>query len=211
MPPLPPVPQVLKIQILGTNEGQNWANVFHAKYTGGPPTAAECAALADDFLGNYASNVMPHVGEAWVLQECKVTDLTSDTSNAGEATGSTAGSLIGPTWSAQVACCVSWPIARRYRGGHPRTYFPPGLETDSLDTSHWKPAYLANIQAAALAFQVGVDVTAEGSVTACKLGCVSYVLAGAPRDVPLFFPFTGGPAVHSRIDTQRRRLGRETS
>jgi hypothetical protein len=209
MPPLPPIANVLKMQCLGTNEGQNWANVFHALYTGGPPTAEQCALIGADIFDMYDGSILRQVQENFHLTEVKITDLTSDTSGAGEFTGDSAGGLTGSPMSAQVATCVSWPIARRYRGGHPRTYVPGPRSTDLVDSSHWKPAYLAALQSAAATFRTLVNAFTGDGVTTLQLGAVSYVLNNAPRVAPLFFPFVTDPSVHSRVDTQRRRLGRE--
>src|ERR1051326_8130536 len=213
MPPLPAIADVLKIQYFGTNEGQNWANVFHALYTGGPPGPVDCDGIAATAYEAYESNFLPVIQSNAHLQECKVTDLSSDLGAQGSYAEDNAGGLGSSSLTAQVALVISWRIGRRYRGGHPRTYLPPPQETDILDTSHWKPAMVARAATAAAGFMAAINAITGPGITTLSLGTVSYFdKATNPtppheRSLPLFETINGAN-VHNRICTQRRRLGR---
>jgi hypothetical protein len=207
MPPLLPVPNVLKIEFLGTNQGKNWANVMHAEWAGSSPFIADVLDVATQAYEAYESHFLPVIEENAVLQGCQVTDLSSNLGAQALYTESNAGGMTGPTFSAQVACVISWHVARRYRGGHPRTYLPPPEQTQIFDTSHWKDTFVSSALGAANSFMGAVNAITTTELTSVTLGQVSYVLNKARRDPPIFERFET-VSVDSRIDTQRRRLGK---
>jgi hypothetical protein len=107
----------------------------------------------------------------------------------------------------QVALCISWSISDRYRGGHPRTYLP-GIDGTfvtggRLLTTAGHTAYLN----AAAGFLTNMNaMTAGGS--SWQMCCVRYFSQHQLLANPLVRTITG-QSVHGRIDTQRRRLGKE--
>lgn len=213
MPTLPDVDQVFKIVVEGTNQGQNWANVFHAQWEGTSPSSVDCISIAEDVWDAYAADFLPVIQENAVLQQVTVTDLTTTSGSVGGWTASQAGGDTGPTLTAGASIVVSWRIARRYRGGKPRTYLPPPSQDEIVDTSHYKDTYVADVLAAAVAFRNDVNGITSTDISGLELGCVSYYdKASVPtpphlRATPLFEPFTD-ISVNTRIDSQRRRLGR---
>jgi hypothetical protein len=210
MTPLPVAENVLKYEVLGTYDGTNWANIFHANFVGSD-NVSDLHALLVQLDTFYDTEFMPLQKNSSSHLSSVLTDLTSDTSPRVTSTPAVVGSITGPGLAANAAVGLSWPILRRYRGGHPRTYLP-GVGQDVLVNAHQlQPASITAYQAAAEAFLTDVNAADSGTITQCNLGSLSYHVGGAVRTVPVFDKFVGGAIVHSRLDTQRRRLGKETT
>src|SRR5580698_4841398 len=141
------------------------------------------------------------MGAAVSVTTLKLTDLSSDTGAVYEKSVSWTGGRIGI--SAQASACVmaTYAITRRYRGGHPRTYFPFGDAALQLDPQSWDETFVANVAANLATFN---DVV-NGYSPASQLGCVSYYSGGVVRATPIFEVFTSS-AVEVGIRSQRRRL-----
>jgi hypothetical protein len=210
MPPLPPVANVVKIEVIGTYGDAGWANIFHSSWTG-TSSAASCVALANDVLTAFGMRFGSRMSSLVEINQVVITDLTSNTGPRGESTGTAvAGVLTGTPLPANVAQVVSWAINLRYRGGHPRTYITGQTEDQTDGTKLWLPASNVNMKTAALDFLADLVGLTSGAMVLGELGCVSYRTGNAPRVTPIFLPFQTA-FVHQRIDSQRRRLGKETT
>lgn len=213
MPPLPPVATVLKFTIEGDTPVNNWVNVLHWNYTGGAPTNAHCADLADALFGLWGAQFGPQMLTSAHVLKATCVDLSSALGGSGERSGSIAGSAGTGDIPGSAAVLVKKSIDRRYRGGHPRSYIYAGIQTDMLNPSHWTDAFTTAIEVGYTAMRAGMDGLAAGATTLAVEVTVSYVdTATTPlpphrRIVPLVFPvrsFTTTPL----IATQRRRIGR---
>ena len=215
MPPLPPVALTFRWEILGTYEDAHWANVFHVGYSfTGVVSQTDIDNVNEALKDVYDTNITALMTGACATEQSILTDLTSSTSLRSEVTEHVAGSVTtGNQLPASIAIGVSWPISRRYRGGHPRSYFLASTDTYARSASSKliSTAGIASWEAGALALWSGVAGVASGAILSCTLGAVSYRTANAPRVTPIFEPFTGSGVVHPRFDTQRRRLGKETT
>lgn len=208
MPALPFVPGVAKIIVKQTLASQNMFNIFHAD--GGAGTgwsATELNALAAAVRSSWVTNVLPLQSNTVILNEVTAIDLASDIGASGIATGTNAGTNVSFAQPANSAVCWSWQIARRYRGGHPRTYIGglcanqvsnPSSITSAAQTSH---------AAAAAALRTAVNGVTTSAGTA-KLAVVHYYRAKVLLETPLVSQISG-VSVDTRIDSQRRRLGRD--
>lgn len=209
MPPLPPVVAVkMDVGFTVSGSAREVHNIFHLGYSGGPPSNATLATLLgllDPLIDAYLTTFM-HTAATHASTE--LIDLSSSTGAVETSAPGTAGGNVGTLAPLSVAAVTSWIVSRRYRGGHPRTYMgalsdsqlnPPQLLNGTFET---------NWQTAANVFMAGVNALV-GTLPGCTLGAVSYRTANAPRVTPIFEPFIFG-RVHSRIDSQRRRLGKET-
>lgn len=169
MPPLPAVPATLKVALIGTlQEDTDVVNIIHFQYGGTPPTNAQLNTFAASVAAAWGTNIAPLVNPNYVLTTVDVTDLSSSTGAIGAAVVSTAGTRVGNPLTAGVAACVRHRIARRYRGGHPRTYLWAGIITDIYDEQTWKPAFITSMDAGWLAFIgacVGAGWTGAGGLT----------------------------------------------
>ena len=136
--------------------------------------------------------------------------VAADNGGTSENVVELGGPGLPPTGSAGPPpnCCtvVSWVIGASYRGGHPRSYFPPG-PVDILDTpggSNWNDAYVANVAA-----HIGPSLTAANATlpSGGSFGTISASRHGVQRTPPVFYPFLGS-VTRQRVCTQRRRLGK---
>jgi len=134
------------------NSGSEWGTRFFLHYSGGTPTGADCTTLANQIEAAYAAHIAALVVPGTALKEVDVLDIASDRGLSGQWSGSTAGTEAGAALPAQVALNVEYGIARRYRGGKPRGYWPMGSETDLLNASDWGPAFITSSQNAVIAF-----------------------------------------------------------
>lgn len=215
MAPLPDAPGIVRVSLRGTNSGLIWANVMHVAYSTGTPDSTALDTFSADIAAAYHTNLMTHLENELLLTEVVSTDLTTTSSPQGSWSGSFAGGYSGQPFPAQVAVCVSWKQALRYRGGHPRTYLAAIPLAAGADNHSLTPTYVGYYLAGAQAFRTAVNSILLGALDV-QLGALSYyskVETPAPphlRPTPLFLPFSDA-AVHSRLDTQRRRLGREAA
>jgi hypothetical protein len=136
-----------------------------------------------------------------------VQNLSSDTgATTVLALGGTPGTpaLTSPN---SLACCVTWKIDRHYRGGHPRSYIGPVSNAFMENQTTFTSAFVGTMLTSANAFRTAVNSIAISGGSA-ELVAVHRVRSGAQLAVPLISPITTA-AVDSRVDTMRRRLGRD--
>jgi hypothetical protein len=126
---------------------------------------------------------------------------------AGTHTGSQAGSDSSDPAPASLAACISWQSGVYWRGGKPRTYVG-GLGVDAMaDERELLGSLISGLLTNATNLISGFNALTSGNFDSCQFGFVSFTTGGVDRVPPLFFPIVGA-AVHSRADTQRRRLGK---
>ncbi len=209
MPPLPVVPQVIKLEMLGTYHDTNWVNIFHVQYSGSAPSSSD--------LGSYLTAIQAAVVTAYdaemsvdnELTGLKATDLTSSTGATAEHSVSSFGARTGDFNPANVAVCASLTILRRYRGGHPRKYLSWGTAGTfaSGSTKNWDTGFVADCQAKLVTMLAGLIGITEGGTTFATNVSVSYRNAGAVRVTAVIDPVVG-VFVRDRVCSQRRRLGK---
>jgi hypothetical protein len=142
----------------------------------------------------------------WQLQGLVISDNSGDSENSIDVAinETTPAGDVGLSPN----CCtlVSWNIAASYRGGHPRTYFPPA-SADTLSGSGratWSAAYVTNVVA-----KLGAGFTAMNAAlpSGVKIGTVAASRHGVQLSPPIFYPYLGF-TVKPRVCSQRRRLGK---
>jgi hypothetical protein len=214
MPPLPSPGQVVKLVMSWQNNDVSAENIFHFSYTGsGTLSLGELETFADD-TSMGPNFLAPWVGasvDTVMLTGRFFTDLSSDTGVTYGDTPSFTGTNTGEALPASTAVCVSHEIARRYRGGHPRTYMMVGSAGDFVDFSNknWQTAFLANIQAGWNTWQSAFPKTL-GARTWNPCNVSYYETVGGVRTIratPLVDPIISQIA-RVRMCTQRRRLGK---
>lgn len=211
--PLPDVAGVVKIRLLGkTSGGTNWANVLHAKVTGvlSQTTLNTCAT---SIRGYWLSDLAPLIVPTWSLTTVEITDLTTRSGAQGTDTTGAAGASAGLTGPANLAACLTLKIPNRYRGGHPRMYLGGVPQTNTVDGVVWASGKATAYTAGGRAFLGHINALIVGSTT-WQLCAVSYYhkVGGTeayktPPDVYIVSDIV----CHNRVDSMRRRLGKETS
>jgi hypothetical protein len=205
----------LKVVFSGTNTPSKFANIMHVQYASGTPNAANLTTIAGLLSSNYGTNLLAHVHTGVVLTQVVVTDVSSNTGASGIDTTSRAGLLGGVQLPASCAAVISWKIARRYRGGHPRTYLT-GINTASQnDVQTLTTTAQTNFNTDATNFRTAVTTMSVAGFTGFQMCNVSYYQGHQPGlpDKPLPRPTPVvdsiiGNHVDVRIDSQRRRLGK---
>jgi len=147
---------------------------FFLSYSGSAPTAGNCATLASDIATQWASDLAPLMGSDWVLTEVDVLDIATDSGSSGQWTGSESGSRSGMAFAAQVATNIEYDIARRYRGGKPRMFLPPGVADDAADLSHWSTDFISEVNSAIATFFTAINALDIGAMGTLQHVSLSY-------------------------------------
>lgn len=205
MPALPNVPGVIRVSLEGVTTNRNWANVFHVRYTGTPPTPTSLNDYLAAWYTVVTDAVLPLMMDEGACTGATAVDLTSATSASAEVSSTLSGTRTGNPIPSSAAALVNYNSSFRYRGGHPRTYYFVGVTTDLNDQAHWTSAFTTLVQDLAntmlLALGAGV-IDATNYVQQCA---VSYKQNNEDRAVPLVMPIAVATA-SGGVATQRRRM-----
>lgn len=226
MPALPPVPGVLKLSWrLTLGSDIDVYQRLHFAYTGTAPSDATCNLIAGASWLAYSNRLMGLYDTSVTLEDALVEDLTSPTSGSGQDLGPSPGTRAGEILPASTCLLVNYAIARRYRGGKPRTYFPMGIGGDLNTPQQWSTVFTAAVTAALDLFFADLLAITEGGTSVSQLVNVSYygqLVAGLPftsvqnpitkrwrnvpnvRTAPIVDPVLGWTA-NVKVGTQRRR------
>jgi|SRR6516165_6080175 len=144
MPALPPVPNVFRADIhMQNNIGQKFSLRSFFSFSGGTPGPATCTTFGTAWGNAWITDVMPLVSNGFSITGVTVTDLTSPTSATGSVTLTGNGTRGVSGLPMDVCTLINHHIARRYRGGKPRTYLPGPVSADLADVSHYTAAFVS--------------------------------------------------------------------
>lgn len=148
MPALPVVPKTLRValQFASSLESQPIVTRFFTTYTGSAPAVADLDTFCGAVGSAVADTLIGFIHQDYTLQLVEAVDLTSALSASGAAIPAVAGELTGGILPADTAMVVSYEILRRYRGGHPRGYWPFGDDTELETQDTWNPTFIADVQ-----------------------------------------------------------------
>lgn len=147
---------------------------FYLGYAGSIPSGANLDTLAGDIAAAWNTDCAPLINTDWSLTEIDCYDISSETGASGYWTGSHAGTNSGNALPAQVAVNVEFNIARRYRGGKPRVYWPPGTEDDIETPEKWSTAFQGDWDTATTAFFTALEGLSIGSMGALTHQALSF-------------------------------------
>jgi hypothetical protein len=174
VPTPPAVPSVLKVifrQTLGSDTSVS--TTLHFSYTGTAPNDATCLLLAEQFWLAYSNHLTPLLDTAGSLVGTDVIDLTSETSGSAAYAATSAGTRAEGTLTGGSVSLVNCTVARRYRGGKPRQYWPFGGSTDLTTEQAWSSSYQAAFATAYDAFIAACQSIVESGCTVVALVNVS--------------------------------------
>lgn len=216
----PPLALTLKWEI-GWNgpDSQKATNIMYLLCSADPTSGTTMAVLAQDlFNGLKTANgttepLLNFTAAEWSVYSSTVIDNSGETEEAVAYLPGVAGQgqVSANCMPASVAYCWSWQVTGRWRGGHPRSYMP-GLPEGSLTIIGGKTiatATQSNLAGAGVNLLNAVAAITINSIT-FQLGTIRYSSGHAPIVPPKFLQYLGC-AVHPRLDSQRRRLGKETT
>jgi hypothetical protein len=209
MAALRPVPGVARIVCTGNATGVPIVNVFHVQNgVSGPAPAYSSAGmlqLVTAFEAAYRAQILPRLSSNYSGDTVAGVDLSGPTGEFRQVSLSGGGVGAGLTVPQSAACCITWKIARHYRGGHPRTYMGP-LPTSAIESpTSLAAAYMTSASTSAQAFVTAINaITADG--IAQRFVAVHRQIDGLKILTPITSLILSG-VVDSRIDSMRRRLG----
>ena len=203
------VPFVARMVVSGAADGVSIVNIFHVKGTaaGGAFTQGELDNLTNAFASSFKTRFQSMFANAYAFQNVVATDLSTTFGVVSTATMTGNGSAGVTSAPNNVCIGLSWKIARHYRGGHPRTYIGP-IATAQVGTGTTILAAAVTNAKAAGAGLISDVVAIAGSGAPAQLVAVHRISAGAILKPPLVDTITA-VGVDSRIDSQRKRLGKD--
>lgn len=147
MPPLPDVPGVVKLAFI-FSDGINTDIVsrFYVSYAGSAPSSGQLNTFCTAGHGAFVAQLIGDLNQVYTLGRVHAIDLSSPTGAEGDDATSTAGTATDPELTSDVAVVTSYEIARRYRGGHPRGYWPLGQSSDLSTPQTWTDAFVSGVQ-----------------------------------------------------------------
>jgi hypothetical protein len=209
---LKPVPGVVRVVQRGLCDGQNIVNVFHCSQIGNLSafSASDVAAIALGFRNAYKAQFLIQQSNMFTLTNTDAIDLVNNTGQMASATGADLGSVVAGALPNNVAACVTWKAPRHYRGGHGRTYLPAIPTSQMATPTSWTASFQSTMGTKIAAF-----LTAIAAITTSysSLGPLGLVVLHRRRDKNVLnvpdWDFVTGGTMDSRIDSQRRRLGKD--
>ena len=183
MPALPSVPKVLKVQY-GFRIGEDLGALCHEfwAYTGTGPSDADLSTFTATIAGSFNTNICPLMTTDRSLTSVKATDLTTPTSAVYENVVTYDGTGADVDFQASSAVCLSREIARRYRGGHPRTYLPIGQPSVMQDAQTWTSDFVSAALAAWLEHVLTVETGPPATLGTVSPVNVSYYQGFTPHE-----------------------------
>ena len=221
VPALPAVHQVLRL-VLNWKVGSDLTAITGTfwEYTAGPPSGTDLVALTTH-ANTEAQTQFKHLHCAETsLLNVRALDLGSATGASGESTGYGAGTRAGTAAPANACVVSTYHIARRYRGGKSRNYWPFGNDTDNRIAQLWGSTLLGEVSLAVAQWRGGIAGFTSGGLQIAHQVNVSYFekgtwvndpVTGRPRYIPKrkepphVDPITSS-SIGTRIGSQRRRL-----
>jgi hypothetical protein len=149
MPSLPIAPNILRFLLsfkVGNDLNALTRLYFH--YSGSVPNSAQLAtlaALSSSTAATQFPSLMPSTNS---YQGTTIEDLSSSTGASAADFTAHVGTRTGHPNAAGVAVLVNYHIARRYRGGKPRGYWPFGVAEDLTDEQDWAAAFTTAVDTA---------------------------------------------------------------
>jgi len=192
---------------------------FFERYSGTAPTNAQLNTFCGAVSTAWGTDLKSLGDTGMGLVEVDAIDLSSSTGAVGIDTTVTSGTRGSTVIGAGTCLVVSYRIARRFRGGHARGYWPFGIQTDLNDRNTWKSTFTNAADTGFNAFFTAVAAAGWAAAGTLDHVSVSYYsgftivtnpITGRARNVPTL---RGTPLVDAvasiksqpQIGSQRRR------
>lgn len=208
MPALPNAPRTLRIRLTGLNQTTIFQHVQYVQYSIVPPLSADLSSFSASVATLWNSFMAPLMNTTVRLNLVETQDISSPTGAFGSSNIVQSGTRAGTPMPVQVAAVATWHVNYHWRGGHPRTYWPAGVQTDVVNGKTWATPFQTAMSSALASYISGMNAITVGGSPVGIFSAVRYFSNNALMGVPLVLPITAS-SFHTRVDTQRRRLGRE--
>jgi hypothetical protein len=221
VPALPDVAKTIRMSWKHTYSlNSDVVSRFYISYSGSAPTTGQLSTLNTTAISGFATYAKPMMHADVELIQLESTDLSTPSSAQVITAASETGSRAGNVLAADAAMVTAYEINRRYRGGHPRGYWPWGVEGDLTNAQQWGSSMLS----ASLAAIEGLVGTVTGApwsgAGTLQMSNVSYYegftvvtnpISGRARNVPTV---RATPVIdqvlsfvcREQVGSQRRRL-----
>ncbi len=223
MPALPNVSKVIRLDF----QFQLTANVLALSrqfwhYSGTAPTPSDILVFADNAVASFAGTCVNDFASDFTFLGCEATDLSSPSSAQAISPVTVAGGNGGSVLAQDICFVCAYQIGRRYRGGHPRGYWPFGTDNDVGTETTWDPTsvdqWVSDLASTAAGIAAG-GWSGAGTITQVSVSyfhgftVVTSPTTGRARNVPTLRAVPVQDAVvnyEGRLiyGNQRRRLGR---
>lgn len=224
MPTLPPTPSsVVQVNYhIDLNGDANVKTGLKFAYSGGAPSNSDANTLATGAANAWHTNLASLFTNTCALFLVEVIDLATVNGGVGQQTVAYNGTLTGGVLPVETCLLVNHKIARKYRGGKPRSYWPAGDESKvNTDGRTWTSSFITAANTALAAYYTAMASVTGGSTNITGPVNVSYyhgynppTIVGnraknhlAPRGTPVVDTITAH-TVASILASQRRRYGR---
>lgn len=189
-------------------------------YSGGTPTVANLNALAGTVGTAWNTNLASLLSSNGLLEGVDILDVASNTGVEGTSSTTHAGTRAGSEVSLGASLVALYKIARHYRGGKPKGFWPFGITSDLTGGAAWSAGFITACNSGLAAFASAVNGATNGAITLGVQQNVSYFQGSqtnpsgskwgrrnvpAPRAVPLVEPVTAIVA-SPVLGSQRRRI-----
>jgi hypothetical protein len=137
---MPAVANALHVRLLFDIQGKlNQGCGWDYSYSGAIPQLADLNSMATALSTAVNANFQTQTASGLVYTGLTITDLSSATGAIGTATLNTTGTGGAPM-PPQNCFVTSYATALRYRGGHPKTFWPLGYEALLAANGQWSTA-----------------------------------------------------------------------
>jgi hypothetical protein len=218
--PLPNVPNVVKTSVRMTvGEDLRCQSAQHWHVSLATPTTSDLGDFALAVAVAWTADLRALCHSDVVMTEVEALACGDMSQPPGIWTGTSAGSRAGSFLPADNCVVVNYHIARRYRGGHPRGYWPFGVQGDLQDAQKWAGTFEGAVQSAYTAWQSAVlgyttafSVNEQVSVGYFQGGTWETPSGGGrpiwrpTKKIPPYVDAVTAASVRQIVGSQKRRL-----
>ena len=204
---LPPVPGIVKLQYFFTvgADASVMTHLYFGSAGGSSYPTSDLQGFVNLARSSYVTNLKSLMCPQVILGKVVATDLHDLSTIQVQASGSDAGTRSLSMGPASVCVIQNMKIARRYRGGHPRVYWPWGNSGDTSAPQQWSSSFVGLCQTGINAYVAALQAYTSTALNAPQLSNVSYYHSGSLRTTPVVDPVLSS-VINPIPGTQRRRL-----
>lgn len=167
------------------------------KYTGTAPAVTDLEYFLGVLKAECDSVIPPLCGPEIVLTGYIAEDLSADDAASAEISDDTPGTGETAALPAGLAVVSSYEISRRYRGGHPRSYWPIGLPSDIGTDQTWSSAAVTAFQSAIAGVLDSLPASTSGGTTISSHVNVSYYSGFTSVENPITHRYRNVPTLRA--------------
>lgn len=182
MTPLPSAPNVIKLShVFNLGEAANARSHLFVGYSSAPPDATDLNSLCLAAGVSWASEFAGYLITGYDFLGVEAVDLSSPSGAFGSHPVVVAGSRAGAVPGGQAQTLIEMKVARRYRGGKPKSFWPMGSGDDVTGPNTWNPAFIVNLNVSLATYLAVIFPVTFGALVTTGLVNVSYY--GPPHHV----------------------------